>query len=144
MYVHHTIIRRLFLLYAQSLRSIACFAGPFLRRERRPSLFTLFCNDHILLTYYRLAYYRWAEIGDITTDGSHYEGSGTSERSERYCWYHPPSIFTYGPFLRRPFLSIWFLMFERFIIDWKIDVREISVISWQLVFQFISLDHREL
>jgi hypothetical protein len=35
-------------------------------------------------------------------------------------------------------------MCERFIVDWKIDVREISFVSCLLVFQFISLDHREL
>ena len=34
----------------------------------------------IRLTDYRLVYYRRREIGDITTIGSYYEGSGTSER----------------------------------------------------------------
>jgi hypothetical protein len=71
--------------------------------------------------------YRWVEIGDITTVDSHYKGSGVrSERSERY-WYHPPSIFTYGPptevgahacacfYSYGCYLSrIEFLMFERF------------------------------
>jgi len=85
MYVHHTIIRRLFLLYAQSLRSIACFAGLFLRRQRRPSLYTFYYNELIHLTDYRLVVYRRRQIGDITTVDSYYEGSGKarSERSER-------------------------------------------------------------
>ena len=73
-------VRRLFLLYAQSLRSIACFAGLFLRRERRPSLYAFYYNELSHLTDYRLVYYLRPEIGDITTVGSHYKGSGTSER----------------------------------------------------------------
>ena len=129
MYVHHTIIRRLFLLYAQSLRSIACFAGLFLRRQRRPSLYSFFYNDTIHLTDYRLVVYRRAEIGDITTVDSYYEGSGGGkERAQRATLIiHPPSIFTYGPpteggalacfILRTHFLPLWFFMFERFIMD---------------------------
>ena len=80
MYVHHTIIHRLFLLYAQSLRSIACFAGLFLRRERRPSLYAVYYTELIHLTDYRLGFIGGREIGDITTVDSHYKGSGTSER----------------------------------------------------------------
>ena len=80
MYVHHTIIHRLFLLYAQSLRSIACFAGPFLRRER-PIIFLSFYSSALIhLTDYRLGFIGGREIGDITTVDSHYKGSGTSER----------------------------------------------------------------
>jgi len=102
-YVHHTIIRRLFLLYAQSLRSIACFAGLFLRRQRRPSLYSFFYNDTIHLTDYRLVVYRRAEIGDITTVDSYYEGSGEarSEHSERLLSsirrLFLPTVHSYGP-----------------------------------------------
>jgi hypothetical protein len=48
MYVHHTIIRRIFLLYPQSLRSVDRFAGLFLRR------LSPFLSSLILLKHFSL------------------------------------------------------------------------------------------
>ena len=58
---------------------VACFAGPFLRRSRRPSHFMRFIIlALIILTDYRLGFNRRPEIGDITTYGSYYEDSPRS------------------------------------------------------------------
>ena len=55
---------------------VACFAGPFLRRSRRPSHFMRFIILALIhLTDYRLGFNRRPEIGDITTYGSYYEDS---------------------------------------------------------------------
>jgi len=71
-------------------------------------------------------FYRWTEIGDITTVGSYYKPL--------------PCCFT-GLILRRPFLSLSFFMSERLITlwlrDWLIDW--IDWIDWIDLFDWIHL-----
>jgi hypothetical protein len=55
-HVDKAIFRRLFLLFALSLRSFARFAGSFLRRLCRPLIYSFFYTTIIHLTYYRLAF----------------------------------------------------------------------------------------
>ena len=70
-------------------------------------------------------FYRWAEIGDISPHGPYYKGSGkgvsASERTT--CIIHRLFLPSAASLLRlsiltATFLSIWFFIFERFIIDW--------------------------
>jgi hypothetical protein len=74
--------------WSASILTLCSFASliRLLRRFIPTALmltFTFYAFYYAALTHltdYRLVYYRRPEIGDITTVGSHYKGSGTSER----------------------------------------------------------------
>ena len=106
-------ILRPFLLlfrFALSLRSFACFATPFLRRPRHHLLFFLFHMFERFHCWYYGLVFEYINLSNIDCGSDH-----QSERSERL--YHPPSILTFGSYLRRPhqpFFFFLFHMFERF------------------------------
>ena len=111
---------------------VACFAGPFLRRSRRPSHFMRFIILALIhLTDYRLGFNRRPEIGDITTYGSYYEDS-PAHRFARCAAprFTPPLLrqsiptavtatlyYRLDSSCLRDLLQIKFIMFERFITD---------------------------